>query len=202
MANVGVDADRIEAARASGEVLLIRYHGGSDPGAVREILPVLIKTDRVKARCYTSGGTKDFMFAKIELIDRPSDASSDDIWSPDRKGPAPMCSAELCPDLWDEWKMRGWHLSFSDDPENGQFRIGLHRRKKRGVGHLKHPSLTLSFERDAHDLVVQPDGGVEHVYRGPRVRPWVVGGGKTTRTFADHSKAMEAFVELVAARSP
>lgn len=53
----------------SGEILTIRYHGGSQPGASREIAPIQITKDKVRARCYASNAVKLFAIGKIEIIE-------------------------------------------------------------------------------------------------------------------------------------
>ena len=58
---------RLIAAAATGEIIRILYHRGSQPGAVREIRPVAISDDEVTARDIASGIDKTFKLAHIGL---------------------------------------------------------------------------------------------------------------------------------------
>jgi hypothetical protein len=59
--------ERLQQAIGTGELIGIVYHGGSRPGAFREIAPLQIDADKVRARCYTSNAVKVFSLGKIEL---------------------------------------------------------------------------------------------------------------------------------------
>ncbi|MDP3718822.1 MAG: hypothetical protein Q8T13_13740 [Acidobacteriota bacterium] len=58
----------IEAARA-GEILAVEYAGGSQPGAVREIAPVVVAGDYVVARDLACGFDKTYRVDKITIRD-------------------------------------------------------------------------------------------------------------------------------------
>lgn len=61
---------RIESAIQTGEILTVTYNGGSQPGVVRQIVPVKFQeSDKVIARCLLSGMTKCFVIEKISIID-------------------------------------------------------------------------------------------------------------------------------------
>lgn len=65
-------SDSIEAqilrAIPYGEILRIRYHGGSQPGSIREIVPKSLKKGLVKAVCVTSNAFKSFRLEKMEIV--------------------------------------------------------------------------------------------------------------------------------------
>lgn len=74
---------RLESAIGTGELVSIVYHGGSQPGAFREITPLQIEDGKVRARCYTSNAVKTFALDKIELrgpIPTPNDEAK--AWNP------------------------------------------------------------------------------------------------------------------------
>lgn len=60
---------RLQEAAETGEVLRIRYHGGSQPGAVRDIQPMRVKRDRVLAVCHDAKGLRSFLFERMEFVD-------------------------------------------------------------------------------------------------------------------------------------
>lgn len=191
--------DRLTEAIGAGELVSIRYHGGSDPGAVREILPLAFEgPENVRARCYTSNAVKIFRLAKIEVMPRPVDASSPDLWSRSavlQDVPVPAVAAEICSEHHAAWRALGWSVA-PVDIDVDSFALCLHRPKKRGGGFLKSPSVELSFERwDVH-YVARPDGGTDIVVGDARVKPWTlrVEGGKT-RSWRSYPKASAALVE-------
>jgi len=60
---------QLEQAMLSGEILKIRYNGGSQAGSIREIAPIKIKGDLLIARCIASNTTKSFRIDRIEIAD-------------------------------------------------------------------------------------------------------------------------------------
>lgn len=55
----------LKEAVETGEILKIRYHGGSQPGRLfREIAPISVNSDKVRA----SGTVKTFLISKVEII--------------------------------------------------------------------------------------------------------------------------------------
>jgi predicted DNA-binding transcriptional regulator YafY len=51
----------------TGEIIKIRYHGGSHPGTVREILPMKIDDKYLKTYCMTTKELRTFKIDKIEI---------------------------------------------------------------------------------------------------------------------------------------
>ena len=51
--------------------LTVVYLGGSQPGTLRNISPISINGDKLRARCHSSGAVKVFNLGKIQL---PSDS--------------------------------------------------------------------------------------------------------------------------------
>ena len=58
---------RLKESIETGETLRIIYHGGSQPGTVREIVPQSIKGEKLRAFCIGSGASKTFIISKIEI---------------------------------------------------------------------------------------------------------------------------------------
>jgi NAD-dependent DNA ligase len=78
----------LEAAARNGEVIRIVYHGGSQSGTAREVTPISVGEDRMRARDFASHATKVFMLDKITLPcedDRP----------PEYEPPSPLATPPL-----------------------------------------------------------------------------------------------------------
>jgi len=59
------------------DVVGIRYNGGSNPGAYREIRPLrMTKTGKLQAKCLLTNAVKFFVIDNIELADPPETARS------------------------------------------------------------------------------------------------------------------------------
>jgi predicted DNA-binding transcriptional regulator YafY len=51
----------------TGEVINIKYHGGSQPGSIRQISPISVNGDDVRARCLATNRVKVFKISKMEI---------------------------------------------------------------------------------------------------------------------------------------
>lgn len=67
----------LQEAITTGEVLRIRYEGGSQPGAERDISPISLKEGKVRARCYSSNAVKLFVIDKITILDQRISSNND-----------------------------------------------------------------------------------------------------------------------------
>ncbi|MDD0853014.1 hypothetical protein HBN50_07895 [Halobacteriovorax sp. GB3] len=71
---------RIEEAIKSGEVIKIKYHGGSNKGAVRELIPRKIVDDRLfRAVCNQTKKVKTFLFENVEFVELEEAVDYDDF---------------------------------------------------------------------------------------------------------------------------
>src|SRR4051812_48585883 len=59
--------DRLAACAATGEVVWIIYHGGSQPGTIREVKPLHVAADEMQALDVGTGVAKTFVLSKVEL---------------------------------------------------------------------------------------------------------------------------------------
>lgn len=118
--------NKLSEAVSSGEILTIKYHGGSQPGAQRQISPISVNGPKVRARCLTSDAVKVFIIEKIELCGERPDAA--EVWEPGR---LELQQYESLSDVYaahsDNLISMGWHVVFEDD------RITLHRIRKNGT---------------------------------------------------------------------
>ncbi len=63
-----VKENLLSEAAQNGEILHVIYAGGSSPGSVRQIVPVKIEGDKVRARCIKSNKTKLYLIEKIGIM--------------------------------------------------------------------------------------------------------------------------------------
>ncbi len=188
---------RLEQALETGEVIGILYHGGSQPGAYRQITPVQVGEKQVRARCHTSHAVKMFALDKIELRDAASPTTSDlsSVWNPHAKTSIPTFNtiAEVSAHYRSSLEAKGWHVQH-ECSEEGDF-LCLYARLKTGKLQ-KQPTVSLGYETTAYDLVVTPDGGIERANFRPRTRPWsVTAKGGNSGTWSHIEGAIRCFLE-------
>lgn len=103
---------RLSTAAKAGEAVRIIYHGGSQPGAVREISPIHVTTLEVAARDAT-GIVKTFKLAKIEPAEGAADAPEYDAPHPDTAR-LPTIIEALDGDR-PALESLGWHVVITED---------------------------------------------------------------------------------------
>lgn len=188
--------DRLRQAIESGEVLKIVYHGGSQPGSLREIAPVSIKNGKVSARCFTSNSVKSFALEKIVVVEGESRSSAAE-WQPGLVKPEQYVSiSELLENQKDHLVLLGWHIA------NDKDHLSLHRKLKTGKP-LKGSDIALYFEEYTYDLVAGADGELHEENMRKRLRPWTVRGkNQDTKTYSHLDKAAEVFIEWAKLLAP
>jgi hypothetical protein len=195
---------RLKQALETGEVIGILYHGGSQPGAYRQITPIQVGDNQVRARCYMSNAVKMFALDKIELRDAASPTTSDlsSIWSPHAKAAIPALSSvtEVAAHYRSSLEAQGWHIEYECNDEGEYLCLYAHLKN----GRLrKHPTVSLGYETMGYDLVVTPDGGTERANFRPRTRPWsVTAKGGKSGTWSHIEGAIRCFLEAAAAEQP
>lgn len=70
------DLERIRATIGTGEIIRVIYHGGSQPGVARDIVPVAYNNGKLWAVCVESGRRKMFSPEKMELTDEKPDTAT------------------------------------------------------------------------------------------------------------------------------
>ncbi len=142
-------------AARTGEVLRIVYHGGSQPGTVREIVPIDVTDTEMRARDFAGHQEKLFKLAKIEI---PDPATNPPEWI----APCPpeieiSCSIKVA----FEGRRRhleslGWRVELSKNS------VALYGRS--GVGDVQeNPDMRLDFEKPPCDHVIALIAGLEGV---------------------------------------
>jgi hypothetical protein len=195
--------DQLEQAIGTGQLIGIIYHGGSQPGSYREIAPLQINGDKVRARCYTSNAVKMFSLDKIELrgsVPTPEDGKIE--WDPHHiKVPQFNGIGEIYQAHLTDLGVLGWTVEFEkyDDGE------AIWLRSKFRNGSLgKTPDVALLYEALIWDLVVQFDGSIGRENIRPRRRPWTVRSKAfdAAKTFSDVGVAVVMFLDEARQQAP
>jgi hypothetical protein len=185
---------KIQEAIATGEVLTIRYQGGTQPGTIRNISPIRISGDKVRARCLASNVVKTFVISKIELSKGSNDVDS--RWDPTRKDKLKYedLNSFIEPNKAELEKM-GWHVNFSDN------HISLHRSYKNGRV-LKGSDVSLSYDELVYEFYIDFDGK-EHKEAKKRQKPWVIHvKGHYIAGYSKLERAIEKFLNQAIKLSP
>lgn len=179
---------RLREAIESGEVLKVIYHGGSQPGSLREISPIRIKNGKVSARCFTSSAVKSFAIGKIVIVEGETQPTAAE-WQPGIVRPEQYGSiSELLENQKAFLMQLGWHI------EHDNNYLSIHRRLKTG-NPLKGSDVSLHYEEYTYDLVVGVDGELHEENMRKRQRPWTVRGkNQDTKTYSHIDKAAEVFM--------
>lgn len=179
---------KIVDAIENGEIVMVSYSGGSQPGATRKIAPLSIKDGRVRAKCYTSNAIKTFLLEKLHITeaDEPSPVFP---WQPNI-GPLTHygTAAELIAREMDSLVAMGWHV------KSDLTQATLHRLRKNGAP-LKTSDVSIKYEEYTHDSVMDLNGNVREENKRKKLRPWTVRArGKNTKTLGTLDKAAESFL--------
>jgi hypothetical protein len=190
----------IRQAIGTGEIIGIRYHGGSQPGVYRQIIPIKIEGNQLRAHCLASGSDKTFRLEHIELQNQlpPSQENIAASWVPPPISGVEqreLSIEEILAEHRDALTQCGWLVEF-DVNDDGKC-INLFGFLKNGK-QQKSPSLTLEYVEWTGDLTVMPDGSLEMRNIRKRARPWSVrvrGKGGISVTWGHPDKAVEAFLK-------
>lgn len=179
---------RLIAAATAGEIVSIVYHRGSQPGTIREIAPIAITNDEVRARDLAAGMDKSFKLAYVELASSRTTTRSYDPAAAPPVEHIQTVQATLAPHL-PVLQAMGWHVELTEN------RISLHRFFKSGKPR-KGYDVTMGFDQFTVDMFDDFDGrGLQTVTR-PSKRPYNVSStALPTRTFVRLSVALPVFLE-------
>lgn len=185
--------DRLAAAVSTGEIIRVVYNRGSQPGTVREIAPIAVSDDEVRARDVAAGIDKSFKLAYLELIGPQTTAPAYDP-----AGPADdtrTIQAAVEPHLM-ALRALGWHVELTEH------RVSLHRFFKNGKPRKGH-DVTMGFDEFTVDMFDEGDGqGLQTVTR-PSKRPYNVSSTSLpTQTFVRLSSALPRFLEQARKLAP
>lgn len=186
---------RLREAIEAGEVLNIIYRGGSQPGTLREIAPISIKGDKLRARCYSSHAVKTFAIEKIIIVE--GDEQPDVVeWQPSAKPLKRYSSiAELLEKERKFLARLGWHIESNNEC------LSLHRRFKNGRPR-KGSDVSLDYEEYTYDMLYGDDDEF-HQEKRKKVKPWTLRGkNKDTRTYGHFVAAANAFIDWAESMAP
>ena len=187
--------ETLKTAADTGEVIRIIYHGGSQPGTVREISPISVSDHELLARDLATSITKTFKLAKLELTDEGTE-------TPEYNPTAAPAAEEThtigealagkVPGL----ESMGWHVKLSGDA------ISVHRFFKNGKPR-KMPDIELSYNECTLDVFIELDGTVKEEKRKSS-RPYRLSSRNfaSARTFGKMSGAVSAFLDETRALAP
>ena len=117
---------RLTAAAESGEILRIIYRGGSQPGSARDVCPISISGDLLRAHDVAAGADKQFRLSNIEIVDEQVTAPAYDphfVSTPVEDG---RTIEDVFAPMVAELQALGWHVQLS------QHELTLHQYFKNG----------------------------------------------------------------------
>jgi hypothetical protein len=159
-ANIEAIALRLREGVSAGEWFEIIYYGGSKPGTKRQIAPIAVTSDRVRARCYTSNAVKPFMLDKIEILEIGT-ISTVPMWNDPAAVPPPPAIDSL-KDVRDVFQLfsgplqaKGWAVELEEHDCGWQLHLfgSFNNGKPR-----KTPTHTLSYDHTTFDLTITSEG--------------------------------------------
>lgn len=186
----------LDACR-DGRGLDIIYHGGSQPGAKRTIVPLKLLATKLVAIDPSSDRVKHYRIEKIELPSEPDSSPLYDVHAADEACAIDGLSIrQMAEAMADELASLGWHVTLREDAIELS-RFFKNGRPKKGfelyIGFV--PFVTNSFfDLDKGDFV-------EEVR--PSIRPWrVLLPGSGQKCFSRLSSAWTVFYREAQSHSP
>lgn len=197
-------AQLLQHACDNGEIANIVYNGGSHPGKIRPVIPVMMGTDMFLAREPGIAREKSFKLEKVASVTLKDGRTAVNQKAPEIPTPSdvPALSTirEYIVHYCHKFEALGWHV-YADEE-----RFGVAALLKSGKPR-KHPTITVSFiDRSVHE-VFNPDTGEIELIKKPltgRERPWRVESYNMVqaKSFSELHQAVELFVEEVKKADP
>jgi predicted DNA-binding transcriptional regulator YafY len=177
----------LRKAIETGEAISIKYFGGSQPGSIRQISPISLSGDDVRARCLATNHVKGFKLSKMEL--QESDDSSSYV--PGAVKPEITSLKQGLEKFRSELESVGWVLS-AEDSEAGLFRTFKNGKLR------KTPDVYIQFHEMTYDYTEFDDEGNEIEIMKPSTRPWYVRSNPedSSSTFKSLGGAVDKFIEF------
>lgn len=170
------------AAIDSGEVVRIKYNGGSQPGSIRDIYPISVVRDDVVARCLATGAGKQFKLSKMELS-QPGDC----VYIPGKKAVGPASLREALESHRNDIEGRGWIFAINDCD------AGVYRRFKNGKPR-KQCEISISYrEFSCGNMEFDESGNLVDIIT-PSTRPWHVSSPTQSTSFKSLIAAVDRFL--------
>lgn len=183
--------ERIESAITSGEILEIKYYGGSNPGKPRIISPIKIDGNNIIARCLQSNEVKTFSMEKISFSDEKEsyNVSTKVIEHLNLQSFTEL--NDFLVEYRELLEQRGWFVNL-DTPVS----LSLYSYFKNGKP-KKTADINISFEQFAEDEIYDLNTDSFIIERRERQKPWCVRAkGETTKCYSNLANAIEAFLSF------
>ena len=190
--------EKLQEAIGTGEILTIIYHGGSQPGSTREILPIKLTDNKVRARCYTSNAVKTFVIGKIELCH--DQITTPSTWDQAVKNIQQFKNIkDVYDQLKDELLSYGWHVKFTESDTGDRVSLSLHTYFKNGKLR-KSAEVSLAYDKYTTESLYDVDTGIITYTEKTKksARPYRTQG----RAFGKIDRAVELFTEKAKKMAP
>ena len=183
------EVDRlIRDAIENGQRITVIYFGGTTPGQARDIEPISLSGDKLRALCVASQMIKSFSLSKIRAS--PNNEPPPTYATPshsDTYTSFEEFSARYLPEL------QGQGIAVSA----GNHFLYVHHRLKNGKPR-KSVAVGIKYERTISDLIFNEITGEVVSEERERTRPWIViNAAGNSRLFKDAAAAQVAFLTLV-----
>lgn len=164
--------DVLQAAIKNSEPVTIIYHGGSQAGSRRTIIPRSLSNGRVRALCLNSHKVKLFIASKMELVVGEEATASVEAWDPTKPPKSPEKHVDKFTSLEQVYEAHrqeleelGWHVKLE-----GNF-LSLRRYFKNGKPRKRSDALLAYEGHTVRHLAINEDGE-EIVILKETDRPW------------------------------
>jgi hypothetical protein len=189
--------ESLRTARANGSSIRVIYNSGSQPGSVREIVPVVVADKEIRAIDVLTGIEKTF---KLEFLELPSVPCNAPLYDPSLGKTESEFDTksieEASETILDEMRALGWHVAVGTDE------IALFAHFKNGKP-KKTPDVRLNYQQFVTELIMDDDGEL-HETNGLSNRPYRLESKNfaSARTFAKLSSAWPKFLDEAHSRAP
>ena len=167
------DISRLRTAAGTGEIIRVRYHGGTTPGAVRDLQPIVVDDDYVKGLCLASSAFKTFRLDKIEVVSDSAQLTYDAGATLPRRF---ATITDLAPQIVPLISQPDRHVAVTPTS------IAVHRLRRKDQKPFAYPD---------HELRLADNDR----------KPWVV-LGKAGRAYGSLDRAAEAFLRALKVPPP
>lgn len=180
----------------TGEVVHIIYHGGSQPGSSREISPITVTPNEVRARDLSTGIVKVFLLSKIEFFNANSNSPIYDPNAPPKVEDVRTIEQAFIQKI-SELEKLGWKVVLTQDE------IFLYSYFKNGKIR-KSPDVYLSYNEFNIDSTFDLETNDFINVKNKSTRPYRLCSKSlsTTHTFSHMSKAFDLFFSEAKINAP